>query len=469
LAFAVLAVLIGMVVPAPAAQFEFHGDLNNRFLIYTNHHDWLNSEQTGSIEDKTVSSTYGELKYRFWFEAADDNNNIKGVYAIEIGGVRFGRAGTGRSEGGSYSGDGANVETRWAYLDFQTPGIDAKARWRMGLFGWDINPYLWSETATGISLNGSAGDLFDYQLGWIRTVDRLPRSSDANELQDVDNFLGRVNFKPVDKLTIGLFGLWVTGDGDRGSANAATLTPRNYLLKQFASNARLNYVNIGLDGTYAIGNFFFNWDLIYQTGKIEDVRFDDSEFSGLTSAGTDFDLRAYFIHADAGYKMNKHKFTYTFWYASGDDNPRDGDFRGFLAVDLDRDDNLSLFEGLYADDASYFTERPYILDKGFIMNKLGWEYKWTEKLTVGAAAMYMMTAEDIKYVDGRGRNQSENAIGIEANAFFKYMIFKNVELAVNAGYLFAGDAMDAFERGGSKDGKADEDIFGSSARIRYRF
>ncbi len=49
------------------------------------------------------------------------------------------------------------------------------------------------------------------------------------------------------------------------------------------------------------------------------------------------------------------------------------------------------------------------------------------------------------------------------------MMFKNVELAVNAGYLFSGDAMDAFELGDQKDGSADEDIFVSSARVRYKF
>ena len=49
------------------------------------------------------------------------------------------------------------------------------------------------------------------------------------------------------------------------------------------------------------------------------------------------------------------------------------------------------------------------------------------------------------------------------------MIFKNVELAVNAGYLFSGDAMDAFETGSQRDGSADEDIFVSGARVRYKF
>jgi hypothetical protein len=175
------------------------------------------------------------------------------------------------------------------------------------------------------------------------------------------------------------------------------------------------------------------------------------------------------LHADAGYKLGQHKFTYTFWYASGDDNAKDDDFNGFLAIDLDRDDNLTLFEGLYSDDATYFTERPYLLDKGFIMNKIAWDYQWTEKLTVGTAAMYMWTAQDIEYVDSNGRNQSNNDIGLELNAYVKYMLYKNVELAINAGYLFAGDAMDAFEAGNERDGNSDNNVFGSSARVRYKF
>jgi hypothetical protein len=336
----------------------------------------------------------------------------------------------------------------------------------MGLFSWNVNPFLWSETASGINLTGSLGNNLGYEAGWIRTVDTLARD-DQSEFENVDNFLLRFNFKPLDQMKLGLFGLWVLGDDDRGAADAAAVTTRNWLLKQFATNAYLNYVNLGIDGSYTPGNFFINWDFIYQVGKIKDIILDDTEFSGLSSSGSDFDLNAWLAHLDAGYKWGKHTFTYTFWYASGDDDPRDDDFKGFLAIDLDRDDNLTIFEGLYADDDSYFTERPYLLDKGFVMNKLAWDYKWTEKLTVGAAAMYMMTAEDIEYTDGRGNRQRNSDVGVEVNAYLKYMLFKNVELAVNVGYLFSGDAMDAFEA--ERDGEADENIFGSSARIRYRF
>ena len=110
-----------------------------------------------------------------------------------------------------------------------------------------------------------------------------------------------------------------------------------------------------MDGNWDYGNFFLNWDLLYQTGNINNVlwdpnaanadpRFTDT-FTARTAPGDNFDLSAWFAHADVGYKFGAHKLTYTFWYASGDDDPNDDDFEGYLAVDLDRDDNLSIFEG----------------------------------------------------------------------------------------------------------------------------
>ena len=51
----------------------------------------------------------------------------------------------------------------------------------------------------------------------------------------------------------------------------------------------------------------------------------------------------------------------------------------------------------------------------------------------------------------------------------RVLLYKNVEFKINAGYLWAGDAMDAFETGSDRDGSSDENIFGSSARIRYKF
>jgi hypothetical protein len=343
-------------------------------------------------------------------------------------------------------------------------------RWRMGLTPWKINSFFWQETATGLTVYGDLGENMDYQAAWIRPLDKLSTSSDENDLDDLDVLYGRFNFKPADNLKVGLFGLYFHSHEE----DADTVGPRDWLLKNFDDIASFDIWTLGVDGGWGYGNLFFNWDLVFQGGDIKNVIWDPNDFAGdsfdpRTSTGESFDLSAWFAHADAGYKFGDHKLTYTFWYASGDDNPNDNDFEGYLAIDLDRDDNISLFEGLYSDDSTYFTERPYMLDKGFVMNKLAWDFQVGEKTTVGAAGMYMMTAEDIEYDNFDGGSESNDEIGFELNGYLKYMLYKNVEFKINAGYLWAGDALDAFETDDLRDGNSDENIFGSSFRVRYKF
>ncbi len=104
------------------------------------------------------------------------------------------------------------------------------------------------------------------------------------------------------------------------------------------------------------------------------------------------------------------------------------------------------------------------------MAKLAWDQKATEKLKYGGALMYMLTAEDIKYTNAAGTKSFKNdEIGWEIDLYLKYMLYKNFEFAINAGYLLAGDALDAFEEDKIRDGNADEDIFMSSCRFRYKF
>jgi hypothetical protein len=455
-------IALGVALPALGAEFALHGDMNHRFLLYTNRSDWLESEQQGKIHDEKVDDYYGELKYRFWFEAASNDGNTKGVYAIEIGGIRFGEEG----QGGSFSGDGINVETRWAYLDWQIPGVESKARFKMGLQPFKVNKYLWQETIAGVDFNGAAGNPVGYQLAWMRGVDEIPRAP-GNNVRDQDNLLARVNFNPSDDVKVGLFGLWQFGSPSSAD-KPGDITSRLYEVKRFAGDVDLDLLTLGIDGGATFDNIFVNWDLMFQNGSIDDVIFDDTDFSGVTNTG-DFDVSASFFHFDVGLKSGKDKFTFTFWRASGDDNAADNDFDGFLSTDVDMDDNIGIFEGLYTDDNTYFTERPYMLDKGFIMGKLAWDRQATEKLKYGGALMYMLTAEDIKYTDFNSVSRSNDEIGWEIDVYLKYMLYKNFEFAINAGYLLAGDALDAFEVGSLQDGSADEDIFGSSMRFRYKF
>lgn len=457
---------------ATAAQIDVHGDLNNRFMLYTDQAQFfngagadLNPATTNKLDEDDIEESWGEIKYRLWVEGSTHEGKVKGVYAIELGAIRFGNQGSsvGRSTGGGFSGDGVNIETRWAYVDIQLPGVERKARFKVGLLPYSLNPFLWTETAMGVVFDGAAGKDIGYQLAWVRGKESFNTTSDDSLFEDVDALSARVDLKPINNTKAGLFALWQTSEPD--SAVPGAINSQTYLLKSFG-NVDLDIISLGTDGSHTMptgfGNTFVNWDLIYQTGSVDNAAFTETA-SGLGRTG-DFDLSAWLAHVDAGANIGRTRLTYTGWYASGDDDPSDSDFEGFLATDVDRADSIVLFEGGYTDD-TYFTERPYLLDKGLILNKLAVDHKASEKLTCGGALLYLMTAEDVAI----GGGKKSDKIGTEIDAYLSYKLFPDVEVAVNAGYLFADDAVDAFEVGAQRDGQADTDIFRSTARIRYTF
>ncbi|NPA25623.1 MAG: hypothetical protein GXO34_07345 [Deltaproteobacteria bacterium] len=467
LVLAFLAMVL-MAVPALAADVKIKGDFNNRFMVYTNHNDWLASEKA-VLHDGTVDETWGEAKYRMWFDATTNDGKVKGVWAFEIGGLEYGKPGSlGKSVGGSYSGDAINVETRWLYTDFQLPWACEKARVRMGLQPFKVNSYLWNETIMGVTSDIAAGPV-DINLAWVRPY-RDPVKDDDSDVEDLDALYARANFKPADGVKAGVFALYMWGDSDRDNpATFSTVTSQNYQVKKFGNNYDLSLYVFGTDGKANYDNIFVNWDLMYEGGSIDDANFSESYNGWAYNDGRmndDFDVSAWFAHVDIGMKIDQLKLTYTFWYASGDDDGGDSDFDGWMAVDIDRADSICLMEGGYTDD-DYYTEKDYMLDKGMIFNKLALDYKASKKLMVGAAVLYMMTAEDIEYIDNDGKKQKDDSLGWELDAYLKYKLYDNLEFAVNAGYMFCDDAMDFWEV--DKDGSSDEDIFISTARVRYKF
>nr|WP_320114790.1 hypothetical protein [uncultured Desulfuromonas sp.] len=442
-----LIVMLSLATPALAVDFAFHGDLNHRFRMYTNQVNFFDGAGNSynhktAIRDDSNSDFMGEIKYRLWTEVTSDDGAIKGVYAIEVGGIEFGKPGNnGAGTGGSYSGDSVNVETRWAYTDFALAGGRAK----IGLQTFTVNKFLWQETATGVDYKIAAGP-GDLEIAWMRGYE-VVNTSDNNDFEDQDAFYVRYNLKPAEDTKVGAFVLWQTSDASTVS-DGATAPTTNYA-KKFVDD--IDLYTLGIDGGTKAGAFFANWDLMYQFGDYAE----------------EYDFGGYFGHIDLGMNVGKGKLTYTFWYSSGDDDATDDDLDAFVATDIDINSQYSvvLFEG-YTDD-DYFSETPYLMDKGMILNRIGYDQQVTDKLKVGVAAVYLMTAEDIEYTDNNGNAQSEDSIGFEFDAYASYKLFSTTEAAIQFGYLAADDAMDYYEV--DCDGSSDEDIFIISSRIRYKF
>jgi len=395
-----------------------------------------------ALQEDGVDEIWGDIKYRLWATAATNDGAVKGTYAIELGALRYGDGG----KGGAFSGDGVNVETRMAYTDFAVPNSDGRVF--IGLQPFAVNSYVWKETAMGVQYKGKA-DAFDYRLAWMRGREFFNSDDDDDLLEDIDSFLVRGDFPPAQDVESGVFGLYQRSDSRESGENSdlgGNYFGSNYLVKQFGAS-EFDIYTLGIDGSFNtptdFGDFFVNWDLMYQGGEIKNATIDDQ------------DISAFFLHADVGVNIDRLKLTYTGWYASGDDEPDEGDRDNFTATDVDTFDSIIFFEGGYTDD-NYFTEAPYILDRGMIFNRLGADYKATEKTTIGGALIYAMTAEDLP--------NGEDKLGLEIDAYISHKLYSNLEVALNAGYLFADDAMGYFSETEEK-----EDVFRTTARVRYGF
>ncbi|GAB4164436.1 MAG: hypothetical protein Tsb0017_02360 [Geothermobacteraceae bacterium] len=450
---------VTFALPAFAATFTFHGDLNNRFMVYTDQAQWFKADGKGQTSSQKSKDSWGEIKYRLWTEAATNDGKIKGVYAIELGALRFGQTGgTTKGSGGSFSGDGVNIETRWAYIDFALPSENGRVS--IGLQPVKVNSFFWNETAMGVLYR--QGGL---TAGWVRGQEAVSTANDDWGEGDLDALIARYDLKQ-DALKAGFWGVFLSETSSDPFVDFSAFNAIQQYQVKALGKADLGLYAIGLDGGLTLptglGDAFIKWDAIYEGGSINDVSFD----GGVTKA--DLDLSAFLLHADAGLNLGKSKLTYTVWYASGDDNAADTDLDGYISVDEDRFDSIIFMEGGYTDD-NYFTERPYIGDKGLFLNKLALDHQATDKLKLGGALLYLMTAEDLVYTDDNGVQRSEDALGVEVDAYVSYKLFPNCEVALNAGYLFADDGMDFFEVAGERDGGADNDIFRSTARVRYKF
>lgn len=487
--FMVLAVAIPAMATDKPVEFAFHGDLNHRFMLYSNHLDWFKGQRPEALHYGNVEDSFAEVKYRLWTEATTNDGKVRGVYAIEMGGLRFGASGSlGKGTGGTYSGDSVNIETRWAYIDFQIPGVSNKSRLKIGLQPFKLNSRLWSETILGVNYTEKIG-FFQYQLSWLRTHDERNWNNEQMNTDDIDFLTARYDLNLFkNKFKAAVFGLYGFND-DAGEMSPGMIQSSKYQVKKFSKETGLRLWCVGTDGSISmpvslpgLGDIkvFSSWDTIFQFGKIKNARFYDNVINpdkgfftdtqgNKYHAEGDFDIYAFTAHLKAGLEMGLAKITYTGWYTSGDRDATDDSFNGYMAIDMDAEDSIIIFEGNYADDIA-FTDAHYLLDKGFVMNKVAVDFQLTDTFKVGFAGLCMRTSKAMEYNDPiTNELYSVRNIGYEADTYAKIKLYKNLEFAINGGYLFSGNAMDVFEEKDIRNGFADEDIYIIASRVRYKF
>ena len=396
-----------------------------------------------------LDDTWGELQFRLWSVVSSDDGNVKGVWSMEVGTLRYGE----KDEAGSltFKNEGKDIEVREMYLDVQIPWIQSENRLIFGLQEVDINEWVLSEIGAGIRNYGSftvGKTIVDYQIGWLREDDSINYRWDGSPYtNDSDFWYGKIDFElkehfGVDKFQVGIFGIY---NNDCTESADDRFKGQPY------------WVGLELD-FQGFKGIIFDLDGIYLGGDADEVN---------GEARDDYD--AWFLHATLGYQWtNQLKTSFTFWYASGDDNGEGDDYEAYRTVMTDTYGSVVLFEDATFDDGWYVSDNPYLdNDLGFIMYRFRVDYQATPKLALAAAVNYMQFDEDVEYVDPAGHKSSDDAIGWEVDLYLTYEIYKGLTSNIAFGYLFTDDGMDTYAKYVG-EGDAD-DMYRFSFGLTYSF
>jgi len=458
----VLATLIAlaMAVPAMAINVEWHGDFNHRFSYSTqadtskrtskdsekyfgsgtfNGTPFVAAGSKVSVPDtkkeKNDSDFFGEIKYRMHMVVSDDEKKVKGVVGFEFGSSKFGS----KDQGANFGGDQNVFELRWAYTDIEVP-FDPASRLSIGLQPVGYNYMLWTDNAGGVKWKRAEGN-WAYSLGWFRNDWNGGKDAGGDKKSAYDDaYAADLTYVFDNGNSLNAFIVYMDqGQEPIGYTDLTTGT--------FTSLGTIQdeEIWIGLSGKGKWNNLSGMFTGIYLTGEVTSDAFDES-----------LDRKAYLFHGQLDYAMGKNTFTLGGLYASGDDDPFDGDAENFDVIDISTSilGSVIIFDN-YADDNS-FSQAPYVFDQGYKLIYVGAARKLNAKTKVWAKYFWHNTAEDELLGD--------DEIGHEFVVGASYTIMKGLTADINAGYLVAGDAWEAMNAEGDGD-----DVFRTDARLRLKF
>jgi len=461
----ILGVFVSSVLAMDGIKFDFHGNMlqvvgstNNNMSLAGKHKsgktDFFSYKNVLNIKGfkdsndfekytqylNTVGTTFGFTKARLRFEAKTDDKLAKFVYGLELGTVNWGD----KNKNFGLSGDGITQESRFAYAEVKANQGKIDHTVRAGLQPTKINPWVWSETAAGLTYHGKSSAC-KWMLGWYRgDEDARDNNSDNNYM--VVKTSGQVS----SNIDLGLFMIYEQAGEEKtlpylialnGDETEYTYDRNSYYL---GSNISIN-----------ANPFSGKLEMVYQGG---DISFEDDAMSK-----NDLDRSAFLMNLDIGFKVNKQfKVSLNSLYVSGDDDPDDLDANNFDAIDVDVKIGMILFKDSLTSSCDRFvSDGPYLMDKGLIHHALMAEYKPSNKHQFFSAIRSLSLAEDIF----GGNDSKESSIGTELDFKYAFKFNKYVKLRLEAACLFPGGASDLM----TADNKDADTIVNLASGIQFKF
>ena len=383
-----------MALPAAALENSFGGYWRTRAFTQRDF-----SGDDSESRDLTRVDTRTRLYY-----TAKLNDNLKLVNKFEFNAV------WGDDNGGDIGTDGDTFKVKNSYADFNWMDLNFK----VGLQGLVLQRGLLVD-------DDFAGAIITYKNGpW--TVPFVWAKVDEGH----EDFKGKKNANDYDY--------------DSYIVNPAYAIGDNMVIKgllgyshQDETETDLYFIGLDFDANFDTAKLWLSAN--YQTGDFKDQ--DVSAY--LVAVGGTWFLDNFDIHGQA-------------FYATGDDDPTDGDVDNFLDVG-GQSYYWAEIMGLGVFDSQGSAGAPEDKISNIMAFNVGVGCKPMEKLKLTADLWY---AEHDEEVNG------EDELGTEVDLRATYEIVENLNLDVVAAYLFAGDATSAA-------GKNDEDPFELGTRLSLSF
>ena len=287
----------------------------------------------------------------------------------------------GDDNGGDIGADGmGNFRIKNSYADFNLGNVNTK----IGIHAATIaRGFIFDDDFSGITLTGNFGNV-SVPLIWARVDGENVSAADVNN----DILAAMVNFKVGDM---------------------TSLTP--YFVYNGESGSDLSNFFVGIDADMNFDVASAWGTLIYQGGQ---DRMNNDSDGWLGAIGG----KASIVHGQ-------------FFYASGDDDPLDGDNDRFLGVP-GRSYYWSEIMGLgMFDNQASHGSRANAITNMWAAN-IGATFKPMDKLTLNGDLWYASLAEEDIY--------GNDGLGTEIDLKATYMVMDNLNLDVIFAYLFADDA-----------------------------
>ncbi len=411
--------LAAISVPAMAMENEFHGMYRLRAMMSN-----FENAGGGTLAKDAPTMTVFEQRARLQY-TAKASDDLKLVTHFEID-SSWGDAAyaNGRGTGGGMAADTVNLETKNVYLDFNCPLTGANVK--VGIQGVNdaYKGVFFTDDMAGIFASKKFG-MVTATAGFSRLYDYAGASAIGRSTDDL--YLLDAKFNLSKNLTLGGSYYLVRNDVTAAPVTVPVTTPykKTQDVHMLGVNAAANFGIVSADAFLA-----------YQGGKeIAVTDRDLSAFAGLVAvkanlaaAGT---LRGAVLYTsgDDGKSTSKSTAWQSLNSSSGVNTAKNVSSNSYYDANM-----LLLMRSKWnMDSDKALVNTTNNNNHGLTLLALGYDLKFTDKLSVSANAGYAMYSQ-------KG-TATDSAIGTEINAQLDYKMFANLTTSVQVAYVILGDAV----------------------------